>query len=289
MLYVSGEVSDSEIEVSDSRTNRTWVSSFEEAKSLGKVYGLGNNTIVTTYRDVDDFLTRYCLRQKLVSPLEFKLSYTENKIVLEVESYSSNAIKTIAIPDFVDAIADFCFEGYEALESVVIPNSVMRLGDWCFGGCSALESIVIPDSVIDLGASCFNGCSALKSIVIPDSVLHIGNLCFDDCTSLESISIPNSVKRLGDGCFWGCVSLESIDMPSVESLGHNCFVDCTSLRSVAIPSVTFIGDSCFLDCTSLSSMRGYSSVRDVGRLCLKGTALPILPFEKNCKYIHGTR
>ena len=75
-------------------------------------------------------------------------------------------------------------------KNTVIPDSVEKIGDFAFEGCTGLTSIVIPDSVKEIGDNVFCGCTGLTSIVIPDSVKKFGDDVFDECTNLEAINVP---------------------------------------------------------------------------------------------------
>ena len=75
-------------------------------------------------------------------------------------------------------------------KNTVIPDSVEKIGDFAFEGCTGLTSIVIPDSVKEIGDNVFCGCTGLTSIVIPVSVKKFGDGVFDECTNLEAINVP---------------------------------------------------------------------------------------------------
>ena len=140
--------------------------------------------------------------------------------------------------------------------SFTIPDSVETIGGYAFDGCTSLVSVTIPDSVETIGDYAFDGCDSLASVTIPDSVTTIGNFAFCGCTSLVSVTIPDSVTTIGWGAFWGCTSLTSVTIPdSVETIGNSAFLGCTSLANVTIgDSVATIGWGAFWDCTSLTSV-----------------------------------
>ena len=208
-------------------------------------------------------------------------------------------IKDLVIPNTVNSIHDYAFNGCSSLTSITIPNSVTSIGDWAFRDCSSLTSVTIGNSVTSIGYSAFYGCSSLTSVTIGNGVTSIGDWAFGDCSSLTSVTIGNSVTRIGYEAFMGCSSLASIVVDSrnstydsrencnaiiktatntliagcknttipnsVTSIGNEAFRDCSSLTSITIPnSVTSIGDQAFYNCSSLTSVTIGNSVTSIG-------------------------
>ena len=71
-------------------------------------------------------------------------------------------------------------DNYEFDTLIHIPDTVQYIGDYAFDGCSYLQSVTIPDSVTSIGNYAFAWCSYLDSVTIPDSVTSIGNCVFTD-------------------------------------------------------------------------------------------------------------
>ena len=86
------------------------------------------------------------------------ISYSHNLYINDQE------IKDLVIPNTVDSIHNYAFEGCSALTSITIPNSVTSIGDEAFDKCSSLTSITIPESVTSIRYS-FHGCSSLTTVV----------------------------------------------------------------------------------------------------------------------------
>ena len=142
-------------------------------------------------------------------------------------------VTNLVVPDSVNGIKKYAFQGFSGLTSVVIGNSVTSIGSYAFKGCSGLTSVVIGNSVTSIGNNAFEGCSGLTSAVIGNSVTSIGEHAFDNCSGLTSIEIPNSVTSIGEYAFCDCTGLTSIEIPnSVTSIGDRAFYSCKSLNTI---------------------------------------------------------
>lgn len=186
-----------------------------------------------------------------------------------------NQLKQIAIPQNVEEIRDWAFEGHENigldsiyipidsklqkigrafsesnLKSIYIPSLVEEigglgnasncgLGDGCFVYCKNLASVIFAkDSQLKtIGSNSFKGCSQLKSIEIPNSVTSLGNSCFLGCSALTNIHIPNSLQQLGDFCFYSCANwIGNVELPEgITKLPQYSFDYCSSLMSISLP------------------------------------------------------
>ena len=82
---------------------------------------------------------------KISNPLAYAHNlYLNNELVVN-----------LAIPNGVETIEQFVFEGAECLESVVIPNTVTTIGKSAFMFCSNLRSITIPSSITTIAYRAF--------------------------------------------------------------------------------------------------------------------------------------
>ena len=206
--------------------------------------------------------------------------------VTEIPAHSGagrSDIYGLEIPDTVESIGDYAFEGTN-IEKIVIPATVKSLGlelfkGWNdsqnveiiyggydasvsddglytpFTGTDAVFKVSIPDDVSEIKSDAFNGMSSLVEISIPDSVKTIGLYAFKG-TSLRDVSLGDGVTSIGCGSFMDCVNLKDIDLGSkLTSIGENAFENCTELSSLIIPrTVERIEASAFENCTNLSTV-----------------------------------
>ena len=202
------------------------------------------------------------------------LSYAEHLYM------NGEEVKDLVIPNSVNSIRWYAFQGCSGLTSVTIPNSVTRIDDYAFYGCSGLTSVTIPNSVTSIGDYAIDGCCNLTSVHISDIAAWC-NIDFESSTSnplsyaqhlylneeeVKDLVIPNSVTSIGDWAFYDCNGLTSVTIPnSVTSIGSWAFVGCDGLTSVTIPnSVTSIGDGAFWACSGLTSVTIPNSVKSIG-------------------------
>ena len=197
----------------------------------------------------------------------------------------STDIRSVFIPDPVEVIKGYSFNGCESLSSVRFPSGSFKIGSGCFKDCTSLTSITIPkglytgnrddlNSVPSVGPfegsglssvtfeqgieniqpALFENCPKLQSVSIPDTVKVIGPSSFVDCKALASVSIPDSVETISSA-FFGCSALTSVFIPDSVKLIEGSFGSCENLSSVRFPSGIFkLGSYSFTDCTSLTSI-----------------------------------
>lgn len=147
-----------------------------------------------------------------------------------------------------------------SLQSIEIPDGVQSINDYLFEGCTNLRSVVLPDSLKTIPIGCFMGCASLSSITLPKKLEAINKMAFKNCTSLTSIEIPRSVTQIQGEAFYGCHGIREITIPEKIqnwSLSYdNSFIfrDCKNLESVTIEKAVAIPSGMFLGCVNLSSV-----------------------------------
>ncbi len=90
---------------------------------------------------------------------------------------SLNKVNVI-LPDSIEAIQDYAFEGCTLIKSITIPNSVTHIGRKAFAHCVNLEFITWSDNLQKIEDYAFCRCKKLKEVVIPDSVTTLGRSVF---------------------------------------------------------------------------------------------------------------
>lgn len=120
------------------------------------------------------------------------------------------SITEAVIPNGIEKIENYVFDGCTSLSSVTMPNGITSIENYAFGSCTSLSSITMPNEVTKIGPYAFSGCSSLSSVTMPNALTSIGISAFAECTSLSSITIPDGVTILGLTAFRNCSSLKTI-------------------------------------------------------------------------------
>ena len=180
-------------------------------------------------------------------------------------------IKDLILPNTIDSIYPYAFEGCFSLTSITIPNSVTSIGDYDFHECYDLNSIIVESGnrIYDSRENCnaiietknntlIVGC---KTTIIPNQITTIGKYAFDNCDALTSITLPNNITTIGKGTFSGCSALTEIAIPnSVTYIGESVFEDCVRLGKVQIGSgVETIAENAFAGCRRLYDVYCYAT------------------------------
>ena len=203
--------------------------------------------------------------------------YIGSSVTSIENSFSSNRLTSVTIPDSVRVLGEYTFFNCRLLSEIHMSSQIEYIGGSAFEdtlwekrspegmlylGTAAIsyhgavpENGVVelrPDTTVIAGDA-FYGQEHLQAVTIPAGVRGIGDRAFSGCRSLRQAALPSGLNRLGENAFDGCAALEELTLPSsIESIPRRCFWGCTALRSVVIPeSVTNIGYEAFARCSGL--------------------------------------
>ena len=221
---------------------------------------------------------------------------------------AASRASSYVIPEGVKYIKEYAFANASYLTSITIPNSVEMIADFVFDGCTGLPvvdnvryadtyvfgvadknltSCTIQEGTKWIGIWAFKDCKKLTSVTLPEGLLSIGDQAFEYCEKLYTINIPNSVTYIGSSAFYNCTSLPitnnvryadtylaSADVKNLSTysikegtkwIGSNAFSYCTDMTSIVIPEgVQSIEGSAFHNCYRLSSITIPESVTHIG-------------------------
>ncbi|MBQ5995027.1 MAG: leucine-rich repeat domain-containing protein, partial [Clostridia bacterium] len=145
------------------------VTSFAETTSDGIVYDAsGGTTVVTGYTGTKTSVT-------IPSQLG-------GKTVTAINSFVSDKITSVTLPDTITSIGDGAFDGCSKLKTVKLNQGLQTIGGYAFRG-TIIESISIPKSVTALASntdytsyvnrSAFGGATNLKDVVFENGITAI--------------------------------------------------------------------------------------------------------------------
>ncbi len=227
-----------------------------------------------SYSELDDncvMLTRYYGSDTdVIVPSEingYRVTFLE-------ETFCANKnIKSVTIPESVEAIGDSAFGGCSNLESVQIGENVKGLGYYAFGGCTSLKEITLPQSVGYIGRRAFNSCYALEEITLPQNLEHIGEGAFYNCSALTDVTVNGNVSRVKEETFSGCSALKSVNFAAncLERIDENAFTGCKELSEISgLDSLKELGTDVFTDTAWLAAKKQESPLVTAGSVLLDG-------------------
>lgn len=258
---------------------------------------LGSLEKIEMHNNVKYVGTNAVNRTKLKYP-----AYNSKILVAVPKTHNTNFI----IPEGIEVICAYAFEGCTSLPSVIMPYSVKSIGERAFFDCGIINAINLPSNIKEIGSYAFNGCGSLSSITIPETLEYIGDHAFSNCPNLTSVTwnaircntissdyynnqifdnmiesfiLGDKIQIIPDYLCYGLKKLTSIIFPnSLKRIGEQTFSGCSGLTSVTIPnSVEHIGWCAFCDCSSLVDI--YATCSDLDRV------RQLLDYDERVKYI----
>lgn len=233
-------------------------------------------------------------------------------------------LREVHIPSSIKWLGTSVFCKDKNLERVILPEGLEVIKDWAFEGCTSLKEITIPSTLRWLGRRAFYDCPSLKVIRIPqrtyieEMALSTGgddlqieltetNPAGEEGYFIENntlyqktksgvilvkyfgrekvVVVKDGVWRIGNTAFHRNRILKIVFIPSsVRSIGSWAFSDCESLGSVQIDEgLMNIEGQAFADCPSLPAIRLPDSVTNIEPSVFSGTPLSVATLCANVK------
>ena len=273
-----------------------------------RVITVDRRTKVIMYQAFD--CKNNCFPDKVIMPKGLK------SIGERAFSYSTY-LNTIEIPDTVESIGDYAFEG-TYLSYVSLPDSLQELGVEVFTSDTLLGNgtkynnglyignpsnpylaltQIIDKEVTDFEMhsqtriiieNCFSMCMNIEEITVPQNVVFVGYNAFSELDSLKTVNILGKIKNIKDNTFSNCSSLETVILPScIETIGRCAFSQCESLKRIDIPSsCKCIDMNAFYGCDNLVEMNYKGNINDWLKIDFKNECSNPLYYAHNL-YING--
>lgn len=206
---------------------------------------------------------------------DFSYSELDDNCVMLTRYYGSDT--DVIVPSEINGyrvtFLEETFCANKNIKSVTIPESVEAIGDSAFGGCSNLESVQIGENVKGLGEYAFGKCTALKEITLPQSVEYIGKEAFYNCSALTDVTVNGNVSRVKEETFSGCSALKSVNFAAncVERIDKNAFTGCKELSEISgLDSLKELGTDVFTDTAWLAAKKQESPLVTAGYVLIDG-------------------
>lgn len=138
-----------------------------------------------------------------------------------------------------DVVSDYMFYDCSRLRSIILPERIQAIGSHAFRSCNSLEEVIMPNSVMEIGDEAFDNCYGLRYVLVSENLQAIGDEAFSSCSNLREIYLPRTLRYIGKKAFSG-TGLSRVELPSgLETLGANAF-GRTSLKTLFIPANTIV-------------------------------------------------
>lgn len=144
--------------------------------------------------------------------------------------FTKTTLEEVVLPTSIKKIYSSFSECFGLKGTVVIPEGVETIGDYAFEGCYNIEHIILPSTLVEsssvrplanenaICAHAFDGCRSLKSIEIPEVVTNLRDATFQYCSSLTEITLPAKLTNIGAKTFGGCTAIKNIYVKNPDTL-----------------------------------------------------------------------
>ena len=217
--------------------------------------------------------------------------------IIDSNSFVSNSILALALPDSVTSIGEVSFTG-NSISTLNIPGSVETIGSNAFNS-NNIRKLTLNEGIKTLNDYCFAN-NAFKSVKLPDSLTTVG-IAFNG-TPIETLdtgggfkitvdaflSLKSSLKNLAigsdtlqteqtfeDAAFQNFTVLETLTIrKNVKTLSTQLFELDSKLTTVTLPStIENIGDYAFNKCFALSNVELPNGLISIGKFSLSNMNL----------------
>lgn len=225
------------------------------------------------------------------------------------EAFSGNInIRSIVLPEGLEAVGNYAFYKCDQLRSIVIPETLVTIGDNAFPSgwvennsledgnviyigkvAYALASTLTPvselcfkEGTVSISPNLFGYfeqtfANGIKRIVFPSSLRYIGDKiscvsnAFASMPALEEVVLNDGLIMIGSGAFSSCTNLDVMYWPeSLEYIGDDAFCR-TKVGSLTLgKNLKYLGDNSFTECNSLYELKLLSTNIN----CFQKFALP---------------
>ena len=129
-------------------------------------------------------------------------------------------LQFLVVPNSANKIDSISQDNY-GIKSIILPNGLDAIGDYTFRGDYNLKKIIIPDTVETLGANIFRNCFTLEDIVLSKNITILNTNAFNSCYALPTVDLPNSLTNIRSYVFYACSNLLNVIIrgkPNLENV-----------------------------------------------------------------------
>lgn len=160
------------------------------------------------------------------------------KTLVEIpqKAFFNCPLTTINLPDTVEKIDKYAFEGTSLSGSLYLPNSLKTIGISAFYGLKLTGTLTIPDSVTTISNEAFYNNKFTKLVIGQNSSLTtIGNNAFRNNQISNAIVLPKSLTTIGYNAF-RANSIPKLALNyGLKSIGYEAFESNKITGTINIP------------------------------------------------------
>lgn len=172
-----------------------------------------------------------------------KVIINNNPKVIPVNALEGNNLRTIELPESVEAIARYAF-AFNRLENIKLPNNLSQIGEGAFLN-NQLTSVEIPKGVELIRANTFSR-NNLTSIIIPDTVKEIDDGAFSN-NQIKDLKLSNQLTEIRRGVFSNN-KIKTVEIPkNVEKILSNAFSNNAIENIIFSQNLKHIAEKAFKD------------------------------------------
>ena len=175
-------------------------------------------------------------------------------------------VTEITVPEDVTSIPAYSMK-FKNVVKVTIPEGVENIGNYAFNGCTALIDINLPQSLTHVGNRLFEDCpnlavttfakgnylgssqnpylylhsvsdTSIERLNVHDNAAFIGSYALNECTLLEDIYINNGVKQMCEFSITGAGALKEIEFDGYGYEWSNIVKDVTVTNYISMHGAT---------------------------------------------------
>lgn len=206
---------------------------------------IGNNAFASIY-SLESFVFNDNL--KVIGEHAFDYSFRSYNFYTE----SDFEFIDIVIPDSVEIIGNYAFNGCRDIKTITIGKGDTLFGYSAFRYMDNLESVIMGDGAKQfIGSGVFEGDGKLNYVKLGNGTKNIGSRMFSSCYNLKSLSLPDSIEQFDDYAFNDCyLDSSTFEFPkNLKIIGEGALhgIELTTLSLSA--NVESIGESAFHNST----------------------------------------
>lgn len=199
-------------------------------------------------------------------------------------AFASTSLTSVNIPDNVETIEQYAFNGARQLQEVHLPDSLTSLGRYAFASCRSLRTVKIPTKLKEIPWYAFDGCNSLQSVELHDSITSFGDYSFRNC-DLREITLPKSTTWVGGYAFYGNGNLSKVTLnEGLIDIWTYAFQN-TAIDTLNCPStLRNIYNSAFAGCRNLRQINLNEGLTRIERYALANNKATEIVLPSSLEY-----